>query len=332
VRASSNYRFLARTLSYLYMLLKDKVLRIRMKRIDIKARYNRFRLLVGILIFVSVIWPVASFLILNTYGKISVFLALPLIHLWWFVPGSLGYLPFFSRRLLYRQHTMKRLFYLSLFWPGLMFFLTFIDNASNLWITKFLLGSFYISEPLVPIISIGLTIVPIPITSLYNRFFSQVNVKVLNTIRKKVIVIGHGEHFYLSPNVLKRGLPILVENRTRNSATISHVILTATTHDVPISFLRRAEYRGLGSIDEIYVLPKWEVVDANASKLLYIPWKHAEVGSLKAMELSKKEEKDVKFYVTIYDPFSNTEYISKEIEPFLVLSEKKMSEFKQGLQ
>jgi hypothetical protein len=315
------------------MLLKDNILGVKMKRIDIKARYNRFRLLVGLLIFASVIWPIASFLILRIYGKISVFLALPLIHLWWFAPGSLGYLPFFSRGLLYRQRTMKGLFYLSLFWPVLMFFFTFIDNASNLSITKFLLGSLYISESvLIPIISIVLTIVPLPITSLYNRFFSQVNVKVLTTTRKKVIAKGHSEQFYTSPYVLKQGLPILVENRTRNSITISHVILAATTLDVPISFLRRTENRGLGCFDEIYILPKWEVVDVNTSKLLYIPWKNAEVGSLKAIELSKKEGKNVKFYVTIYDPFSNTEYISKEIEPFLVLSEKKMSEFERGLQ
>lgn len=133
----------------------------RLRKIEVE--YRNSWILAIILFFLSILFPIVTFIITcELKQNTSVFLAFPLVHLWWFAPARAGYLPFFIRKLIYHPSLMKRLFWLTFFWPFLIFILLLVDCASNLWVTKALFTSiFFLSGALPSIIASMATMLPL---------------------------------------------------------------------------------------------------------------------------------------------------------------------------
>jgi len=288
----------------------------RLRRIEVE--YRNSWILAIILFFLSILFPIVTFIITcELKWNTSVFLAFPLVHLWWFALVR----AFFIRKLIYHPSLIKRLFWLTFFWPFLIFILLLVDYASNLWVTKALFTSiFFLSGALSSIIASVATVLPLLARELSSRFLNKIDIEALGFTRERVIMSGFGERFYESPEVLRKGLPILIGNRTKRAVVVSHIMLGVTTLNVPLNFETKS---GIGPIEyeEEWTLPEWVVVESRSSQILYIPWQKVMNASKRAEEMTQKVRKRPRFQVGIYDPFLNRKFWSKEINHQSLLQE-----------
>jgi len=292
----------------------------RLRKIEVE--YRNSRILAIILSFLSILFPIAVFIM--TYElklRTSVFWAFPLVHLWWFVPPQVGCLPFFSRKLIYHPSLMKKVFWLMSLWPILVGILIWIDTSLDLLLTKALSTVIpFVSGASSSIIALMITVFPFFDGKLLSVFLNKVDVDVLGSTRERVIMNGFGETFYKSPEVLRKGLPILIGNRTKRAVVVSHIMLGVTTLNVPLNFETKS---GIGPIEyeEKWRLPEWMVVESRSSQILYIPWQKVMNASKRAEEMTQKVRKRSRFHVGIYDPFLNRKFWSKEINHQSLLQE-----------
>ena len=287
----------------------------------IEIEYRNWLIFAVILFILAILFPIAVLIIVYEFkSEISVFTAFFLVHLWWWFPAKFGYLPFFSRRLLSRPRLMKRLFWLMYLWPLLIVILATIDNVSNLWITKTLFTSVS-SVPgiLSSIVALTVAVLPLLVDKL-SSFLNKVDVNTLWTTRERVIAPGFGERIYDSPKILRKGLPIVITNRTKRAVVVSHIFLGIATTNVPLNFKTKS---GKTAIDyeEIWTLPEWVVVQSESSQILYIPWKKVVKASIRAQEITQRVGKRPRFHVGIYDPFPNRQSWSKQINHLALMGQ-----------
>ena len=284
-----------------------------MKNKTMQARYQQLRALQIILLCVSLLTLLTSFL-----PNSSFFSGLVFIYLWWFIPARFDYLPFFWEELLHKPRTLKLLFKAIMLWiPGMMI-LTAIDYHFSLALTKFVLGTFSLARAFITSGIYAILGFAIPLgKALFDRFFRKVEVRVLTMYQKRVIALGHGEIFYMSEEDIKRGFPIHVRNGRRESIAISNVIFEATTLSIPISFIKRNLVRashGGQYVEQNIPLKEIVIVDAGKSNIIHISFDELEKGSAQAVMMIKKfPGRSIRAYIAIYDPFSQKEFRSEEI-------------------
>jgi hypothetical protein len=247
----------------------------------------------------------------------SVFLAFPLVHLWWFAPAWMGYLPFFYRNLVYHPKLMKKIFWLMVLWPLFIIAVTAIDWASNLWVTKALFAT--VSATLSSIIALVAAVLPLLVNRI-SVYLNKVDVEVLSSIREKAIVIGYGEQFYESPKILQKSFPVVVKNRTRRAVVVSHILLGVTSLNIPLGFRTKSGSSPI-EYEEEYTLNEWVVVQSESSQILQVPWKKVTNVAKKAEEIARQTGRRTKFFIGIYDPFSNRKFWSKKINHRALYSE-----------
>jgi hypothetical protein len=282
------------------------------KNLRIEVEYRNMWVLAIILFMLSILFPIVSVIVVYQFKwKISVFWALPLVHLWWFVPSQVGYLPFFSRKLLNYPRLMKRVFWLMFIWPLLIMILIGLDYSSNLWVTRALVST--VPTSFSSIIALAITLLPLIVNKLSSSFLNKVNVEVLWSTLKRVIAPGFGEKGYASPEVLRKGLPIVIANGGKKAVLVSHILLGIATSNVPLGFKTKSGRTPI-TYEEQWTLPKWVMVKSKSSEILYIPWKKVVNALLKAQEIIQKLGKDPRLYIGAYDPFSNERFWSKQVD------------------
>lgn len=279
----------------------------------VEIEYRNSWILAIALLILSIIVPITVLIITNRFKlEISVFTAFFLVHLWWFMPAQVGYLPFFSRGLLSRPRLMKKLFWLMFLWPLLIYILVWIDNASNLWITKTLFTSVSsVSGTLSSIVALTVAVLPLVVDKL-SGFLNKVNIETLWITQERVIASGYGERFYESPEILQKGLPIVITNRAKRAVVVTHILLGITTTKVPLNFKTKSGETAI-DYEEQWTLPEWVMIQSKSSHILYIPWKTVMNASLRAEKILRKLKKQPRFYVGIYDPFPNRLFWSRRI-------------------
>lgn len=281
----------------------------------IEGAYRASRILPFFLFFISILVPILSYLI-TTYEfgfKISVFTPFIFVHLWWFFPAEMGYLPFFSKSLRYYPRLMKKIFWVMYLWPIIIGGIIAADSLSDLSITNAIFSVIpFASGALPSIVALFTTVLPMLIKKLLSGFFNKVNIEVMELTKDRVIIMGSREKFYSSPKALQKGLPILIKNGGRNPLTVSHVVLGITTLNIPLSFKSKSGRTPI-EYEEIWELPDWLIIQSKSSQILYIPWQKVNKASFKAQEITAKIGKRPRFHIGISDPFPNRLFWSRNI-------------------
>ena len=290
-----------------------------MKRVDpIYDKYKKylvkyvFSIIFALILAIFITWWVT---IQSGSSIIPMFIIIPA---WWSFVDMLIVNP------LTRNHVKKKIIFIlrkvfPYWWNIIVGTLLLIDIFSGYSITKTLMS--FLSIMFYPSM-IFLSMLPIIIVSglkgLLARLLERVSITTLPYILEQYFISR--PYGYNNLLALRKGMPILIKNKSKETVVISNIVIEINLSRAPIWYVKMISKgdlwsnEGLAYYHELIVEDhSYIVLNPNTSKILFIPWKKIAEICKYAFEMEKKIKSLASCFIMIYDEFSEREYRTPKI-------------------